>query len=388
MARFSGISCGIKKEEGRKDLGLIFLEDRAEVFGFFTSNRIKSEAVERAEALIGGRPNRNIKAIYVISGNALCRYIGVERDIDSLVRKFAQDIRGFSGERVRSDQIVLLSTGKIGVKLDVQRVLQNSFRALENLKEDADDFSEAILTTDTRPKVVTFERGALRIIGVAKGAGMIFPDFSSATTLSFVVTNSYLPKGFERFVYRTLQRTIGSLNIDSSRSTNDSAVFVFENKVKVSAELLKKGMENVLDRLSKLIAQDGEGVRHVVRLRVFGAEDDRSARGICDFISFSLLLRSSIAGCSPDFGRLLAAIGASGERIGRVKAWVIDHRTKEKVAVIRNSKILTENLRRASQIMENQSYSIDVDVGTGKRGSSAITITDITEDYIKINKSM
>lgn len=397
MAKFSGISCGIKKDEGKKDLGVIFLDRPSCVFGFFTSNRIKSEAIERAQKLIGGKPNKNIRAIYVISGNAMCRYFGVEKDIQTLVKKFAYDIQTFFNEKVKPEQIVLLSTGKIGMKLDVQKVIQSSYSALEKLGEDVTNFSEAILTTDTRTKVSRFEKDGLQIVGVAKGAGMIFPDFSSATTLSFVISNSYLPRGFERTSFNILQRTIGRINIDSSQSTNDSCVFVFENKVKAPIELLKEGVEKVLKELALSIAEDGEGVTHVVEISVRGAKDERSAKNICKAISFSFLLRASIAGSSPDFGRIISSIGSSGEKIGKIKGWISDRPPFEyarssvgekKVQIIKDSKIITENLMQASLIMKNPKYSIEIDVGLKGKGSYSMIVTDITEDYIKINRTM
>ncbi|MCS7212996.1 MAG: bifunctional ornithine acetyltransferase/N-acetylglutamate synthase [Candidatus Calescibacterium sp.] len=386
MAKFSGISCGIKKD--KKDLGLILPDDGSTVFGFFTSNRIKSEAIERAQKIIGGRPNNKIKAVYVLSGNALCRYFGVEKDIQTLVKKFSQDLTKFFSKTIKPDQIVLLSTGKIGVGLDVEKVLQNSYKSIESLHDDVSDFSEAILTTDTKPKVSKFEKNGLYILGVAKGAGMIFPNFSHATTLSFVITNAYLPKGFERNAYEILQKTIGSINIDSSQSTNDSCVFIFENKRKFPEKLLKEGLQKVLGDLAFYIAEDGEGVRHVVRISVLKAQSDRSAKNICSYISFSFLFRSSISGSSPDFGRVLSAIGSSGEKIGKIRAWVSRWDGSKRIEVIKNSKIITENLKNAAEIMKDQKYNIQIDVGLKQNGKYSMLITDITEDYIAINKTM
>lgn len=385
MAKFSGISCGIKK--GKKDLGLIFVEDGSSVFGFFTSNKIKSEAIERSEKIIGRKANRNIRAIYVISGNALCRYFGVEKDIQTIVKKFSEDIHRFSGKKVNPNQIILLSTGKIGVKIQVEDVLKNSYSVLENLSDDVSDFSEAILTTDTKPKISRFEKNGISIVGIAKGAGMIFPDFSSATTLSFIITNSCLPQGFEKVAFDILQGTIGTLNIDSSQSTNDSCIFVFENKVESNKKVLKEGIEKVLSELAFYIAEDGEGVKHVVKLFVHGAKNDSSARSICRNISFSFLFRSSIAGCSPDFGRVLSAVGSSGEQIGKVKITVLSQ-NGDKVIVAKNSKLIIESLEKARNIMKEPKYEIDVDVGLGKKGKYSMLITDITEDYISINKTM
>lgn len=385
MAKFSGVFCGIKKE--KKDLGLILVEDGSDVFGFFTSNKIKSEAIERAEKIIGGKPNKTIKGIYVISGNALCRYVGVEKDIQAMVKKFAEDIQKFSGKKLKTDQIIILSTGKIGVRIQLDSILQNSYKAIENLKDDVSDFSEAILTTDTKTKVSRFEKDEFFIVGVAKGAGMIFPDFSHATTLSFVITNSSLPKGFEKTAFDILQKTIGSVNIDSSQSTNDSCVFVFENKVKTDKKVLEAGVRKVLSDLAMYIAEDGEGVKHVVKLIVHGAKNDASARNISKSISFSFLFRSSIAGASPDFGRVLSAVGSSGEQMGKIKITVISQ-SGNKVVVAANSKVITENLDKAGMLMRESKYTIDVDVGLKKNGRYSMLMTDITEEYISINKTM
>jgi glutamate N-acetyltransferase/amino-acid N-acetyltransferase len=138
-----------------------------------------------------------------------------------------------------------------------------------------------------------------------------------------------------------------------------------------------------------------------VKVVVMGAENERSARKICEIVSSSFLFKSSIAGENPDFGRILAAVGSSGEKIGKINVFIeddfyfFDEKTKkgknteskktEKVQVIRNTKIISENLNLARKIMKKDKYTIYIDIGVGK-GISQILMTDLTEEYVKINK--
>jgi glutamate N-acetyltransferase/amino-acid N-acetyltransferase len=165
---------------------------------------------------------------------------------------------------------------------------------------------------------------------------------------------------------------------------------------------LLKGIEKVLSELAVKIAEDGEGVNHVVKVVVRGAKNEKSARKICEIVSSSFLFKSSIAGENPDFGRVLAAVGSSGEKIGKINVFIeddfsfFDEKTRkgknisgskkpEKIQVIRNTKIISENLDLARKIMKKDKYTIYIDIGIGK-GISQILMTDLTEEYVKINK--
>jgi glutamate N-acetyltransferase/amino-acid N-acetyltransferase len=397
---FSGINCGIKKNS-KKDFGIIVLPQNSQTIGFFTTNKVKSEAIERAEKIL--KKNINPKIIAVISGNALCRYEGVEKDIKEIVSSIKDEVnkRKIFEKKIKDDDIVLLATGKIGTKLNVEKVISSIPKALDNLEEEEKNFAEAILTTDKKTKISRYKDSKISIVGIAKGAGMIFPEFSHATTLSFILTNAQVPKETRKKIYFLLSKTIGAVNIDFSRSTNDSSLFIFGNKENVDDRKLLKGIEKVLSELAVKIAEDGEGVNHVVKVVVMGAENERSARKICEIVSSSFLFKSSIAGENPDFGRILAAVGSSGEKIGKINVFIeddfyfFDEKTKkgknteskktEKVQVIRNTKIISENLNLARKIMKKDKYTIYIDIGVGK-GISQILMTDLTEEYVKINK--
>jgi glutamate N-acetyltransferase/amino-acid N-acetyltransferase len=378
------------------------LPQSSQTIGFFTTNKVKSEAIERAEIIL--KKNINPKIIAVISGNALCRYEGVEKDIKEIVSSIKDEVnkRKIFEKKIKDDDIVLLATGKIGTKLNVEKVISSIPKALDNLEEEEKNFAEAILTTDKKTKISRYKDGKISIVGIAKGAGMIFPEFSHATTLSFILTNAQVPKEARKKIYFLLSKTIGAVNIDFSRSTNDSSLFIFGNKENVDERKLLKGIEKVLSELAVKIAEDGEGVNHVVKVVVMGAENERSARKICEIVSSSFLFKSSIAGENPDFGRVLAAVGSSGEKIGKINVFIeddfsfFDEKTRkgknisgskkpQKIQVIRNTKIISENLDLARKIMKKDKYTIYIDIGIGK-GISQILMTDLTEEYVKINK--
>jgi glutamate N-acetyltransferase/amino-acid N-acetyltransferase len=399
---FSGVSSGIKKNS-KKDFGIIALPQNSQTIGFFTTNKVKSEAIERAETIL--KKNRNPKIIAVISGNAMCRYEGVEKDVRKIVSAIKDEAnkRKISESKIKDEDVILLATGKIGAKIDVDKVINSVPNAFENLTEKCEDFAESILTTDKKVKISRYEHDRIFIVGIAKGAGMIFPEFSHATTLSFILTNTQAPKEMRKKIYFLLSKTIGAINIDFSRSTNDSSLFVFGNKEKSDEKTLLEGIGKVLSELAVKIVEDGEGVNHVVKIVVSGAESEKSARKICEIVSSSFLFKSSIAGENPDFGRVLAAVGSSGEKIGKINVFIednfyffIDEKTRkkkslaesrkpEKVQVVRNTKIISENLDLARKIMKKDKYTIYIDIGVGK-GISQILMTDLTEEYVKINK--
>ncbi len=398
MAEFSGVNSGVKK--GKKDLGLLLLPPGAKVIGFFTSNRIRSEVVERTIQII--RRGR-VRAIFVVSGNAMCRYPGVENDAEKIASLIAQEIKTKKGENITKDEVISLATGHIGEKLQLDKVIKAIPSLVGKLSPKYDDFSEAIMTTDTKPKVVTFQQGKLEIIGIAKGAGMIFPNFSEATTLSFIISNTKIPKRKSE-IRDILSKTLGAINIDSSTSTNDSSILVFEGKVKERENIIIEGLEYVLSNLAIKIAEDGEGVEHVVKVEVSGAENQRSARKICEAISSSLLFKCSIAGASPNFGRILAAIGASGENVGTINVFLSDQfefgktdlnkkEEKEKIQVIKDTKVIEFDKRKAKKIMSQKYYTIKVDVGVKSEksrevegeGKAHILMTDLTEKYVRLN---
>ncbi len=398
---FGGIHCGIKNGR-RKDLGIIFAPEGAKAFGFFTSNQIKSEVVERAENIL--KRKNDVKAVAVVSGNAMCRYIGVEKDCKKVVRKIKDELRK-RGVRAKDDDIILLATGKIGSPLNTAKVLSGIPSLFSSLSEDEKDFSEAILTTDTKKKVIRYRGEGFSILGIAKGAGMIFPRFSEATTLSFIISDTQPPRSKKR-IFEILSRTIGSVNIDSSTSTNDTCLFLFSGEKRVGEDKLLDGISYVLSHLAVKIAEDGEGAKHVVKLRVVGAVSPNSARRIAEAVSHSPLFKASVAGETPDVGRILSAVGSTGEKIGKVKVVFSDEftfhrysdgknksknvgktagRKKKSSVVIRGSKVIHSNLSDARDIMRSRKYSILIDVGAGGRGSAELLMTDLTTEYVKIN---
>jgi len=146
---FGGISSGIKKNL-RKDFGIILLPQKNQTIGFFTTNKVKSEAIERAEAIL--KKNKNPKIIAVISGNAMCRYEGIEKDIKKIVSAIREEAnkRKIFEYKLKDDDIILLATGKIGSKIDADKLINSVPKAFENLKANEEDFAEAILTTDKK----------------------------------------------------------------------------------------------------------------------------------------------------------------------------------------------------------------------------------------------
>ncbi len=406
MALFSGVQAGIKKNK-IEDFGLILPETKfPKIVGFFTSNKVRSEVIDRAEKIL--RKRKTASAIAIISGNAMCRYVGVEQDAQRICQAIADELKlkGLTNgnKNISPEDIVLLATGKIGEKLELKNVLSAVPKLVDSVERDYTRFSKAIMTTDKKPKVSEYKNGPIQIIGIAKGAGMIFPHFSQATTLSFIVANVRFEDDKE--IFRILDQTIGAVNIDSCMSTNDSSIFIFDGDKSIPRSLRLEfvdGLKFVLSELAVKIAEDGEGVTRIVKVVVTGVQNYKVAKRISETVSSSMLFKSSIAGASPDFGRILAAVGSAGVSIGKINVYISNdfeimgydfsstekYESHKRIQVVKDTKIVAQNLDIAREIMKLPRYTIIIDVclSKNKRVSAYTIMTDLTEEYVRFNKS-
>lgn len=307
---WSAARCGIK--QGRPDLGVILSEPPAAAAACVTSNRVRAPCVDRNASLV---PSESIRALVINSGNAnaLTGPKGVQTN-----QAIADELASVLEAPVES--VLTASTGAIGVPLPEDLVT----RALSNLVRRAGSnpkgFAEAIMTTDTVPKVAHLEvtlpgtEESIRLLGVAKGSGMIHPQM--ATTLAFVCTDAKVsPALLEEMLGGVVDDTFNAISVDGDTSTNDM-VIAFANgtrKAEVKDEAQIKAMTEalaaVLDSLAEQVARDGEGATRLLEVEVTGAPDRRSARLIARGICRSSLFKCSVFAGQPDFGRVAMAAG-------------------------------------------------------------------------------
>lgn len=385
--RFSGIHCGIKADE-KLDLGLIATEEPVVAAAVFTKNRVKAAPVLVGEERI---ERGRVQAVLVNSGNA-----NACTGEDGL--RAVRDTCGAVAEELDVDMgyVFPASTGVIGVPLPVDRIESAVVRLVAELSEDhAQRFAESIMTTDRWVKVsqVNFEvegHQPATVLGIAKGAGMIHPNM--ATTLCFLMTDAPMSSSFLRTTLRlAVDNTFNAITVDGDTSTNDTVLALSSGKVNVEplrgsdrdAKNFGAAMNQVLHELSHSIVKDGEGAKHVVTLEVYGAPSEAAARQVARHVSNSLLVKTAVHGCSPNWGRLVMAAGTAGVMFDPAK---LEIRFDDVVVVRKGVAVGGSSEELAREVMGQAEYHVGIGIGSGPAKSSCI-FCDIGDTYVDINSS-
>jgi len=335
----------------------------------------------------GGRA----RAVIVNAGNANCSTgpAGMKAS-----RATAEAVARALG--CRREEVLVCSTGVIGVPLRVERILGALRGLVRAQRESAASFSavaRAIMTTDTRPKWAaascTIGGRRVRLLGCAKGAGMIAPNM--ATMLAFVMTDAAIaPALLQRALRDISSRTFNAITVDGDTSTNDT-LFVLASgasaaRVAPSSRAASRAffaaLESVCWKLALQIVADGEGAKRVVEVEVRGAASDRAAMQVARTIANSPLVKTALAGADPNWGRILAAAGRSGIRFdpNRADIWLAG------VKMYSRGCALPFDERGAHRRLLSDFVPIEVDLRSG-RGTARIWTCDFTADYVDINAS-
>jgi glutamate N-acetyltransferase/amino-acid N-acetyltransferase len=292
--------------------------------------------------------------------------------------------------------VLVCSTGVIGVPLRVDRIL----RGVPNLVLDAarnapafDDFTRAIMTTDTRQKFAAAQCRLsgrnVRLLGCAKGAGMIHPQM--ATMLAYVVTDAVIHQPLLQRALATVARTtFNAITVDGDTSTNDTLLVLASGGAGNRPIVRKDGsyrrfleaLDSVCHSLALQIVADGEGARRVIEVEVRGAASDRAAEQVARTIAGSSLVKTMFAGGDPNWGRVLAAAGRAGVRFdpSRTDVYLAGTLTCKGGVEARFSE------RRLHKRLSRDFVPVVVDLGSGK-GQARVWTCDFTADYVHINAS-
>jgi glutamate N-acetyltransferase/amino-acid N-acetyltransferase len=291
---------------------------------------------------------------------------------------------------VSADDVLPCSTGVIGERLPVERMMEALGPLVENLSaEGLEPFSRAILTTDTGPKTsareIHLKSGTVRIVGVAKGAGMIAPNM--ATMLAYILTDAAVDAAtLNEILGLAVQNSFNSITIDGDTSTNDTVLLLASGKgseVRRNAdlELFIAAVAQVCEELADMIVADGEGATRVVTVRVLGAVDDADAKRGARSISESLLVKTALAAADPNWGRIAMALGKSGADVNQESISL----SIGEVRILENGAICQEyEESEAVRVMERDRYTITVTMGDGP-GTAVMKTCDLTEEYVRIN---
>jgi glutamate N-acetyltransferase/amino-acid N-acetyltransferase len=386
--RFATCAAGIRYP-GRTDLLLALFDPGTTVAGLLTQSKTASAPVEWCRAHLA---HGMARALVVNSGNSNA-FTG--RRGEEAVRITAEAAARAAGSLAAD--VYIASTGVIGEPIDAQKIASRLGELAECAKSDGFEAAvRAIMTTDTYPKLATrsAEIGGVPVTinGIAKGAGMIAPDM--ATMLAFLFTDAAIePSVLQALLPEAAEDSFNAVTIDGDTSTSDT-LLLFATGAAASRGAprigspddsrlasFKRALFEVMQDLAKQIAKDGEGLTKFVTVRVTGAESKQAARRIAFSIANSPLVKTAIAGEDPNWGRIVMAVGKSGEAADRdrLAIWLGDIEIAKEGAVAPDYR---EGLGAA--YMKNSEIAVTVDVGVGS-ASATVWTCDLTAGYVAIN---
>jgi glutamate N-acetyltransferase / amino-acid N-acetyltransferase len=296
----------------------------------------------------------------------------------------------------RAQEVFLASTGVIGEPLAHEKITRIlGLLAGAAAADGWRDAAEAIMTTDTYPKLATasaeIDGKHVTINGIAKGSGMIAPDM--ATMLAFLFTDANLPADvLQKLLAEGAAKSFNCITVDSDTSTSDTLLLFATGKCAhgavakasdVRLAQFKERLDSVLLDLALQVVKDGEGARKLIRIEVSGAHSNEAAKRIAFSIANSPLVKTAIAGGDANWGRIVMAVGKAGETAERDKLRIAfgNHVVAEK-----GERAAGYNETEATKAVAGRDVSISVDLGLGK-GAARVWTCDLTEGYIRINGS-
>ena len=383
--KYSAVSAGIRIKD-RLDLGLIYCETPAVAAGVFTTNRVKAAPVLLdMERIRQGRA----QALLVNSGvaNACTGETGMQA---------AQTCSSLIAAALNIDEnlVQIASTGVIGEQLPVEKISGAVDDLVENLSsEKYDQVAQAIMTTDTVPK--TAERACfltgceVKLLGIAKGAGMIMPDM--ATMLGFVMTDVDIAADIlQHHLSAGVKQSFNRITVDGDTSTNDTVLVLASCKSgnpeidaleTEDSRIFAEALADLLLDLAMQIVTDGEGATKLVTIKVINAQNEMKAEQAARTIANSSLVKTAFFGEDANWGRIIAALGRSGVEFDQNS---VDIAFDDVVLVKDGLALGAEAEKRATEVLKQKTFTVTVDLKMGKAGSEIYTC-DLSLDYIKIN---
>ena len=385
----------------RDDLVMFYFRDGANYASVYTQSKIVSENIKWNQNI----KSKKIRALLVNTRNANAftgkeGYKSLKILAEDLSTKLSekQKIDEEKPSRIKSSDVIFACTGTIGEKFPTDKIFSSIPDLINKIKYTQNKYiwikaAMGILTTDLVPKLAMEEcfigNKKIKIYGLAKGSGMIYPNM--ATTLGFIFTDASIPTNIlQKLLKKNITNSFNAITCDGDTSTNDMVSIFATGKANnveiknINDEKLKnfeKSLFNVLLNLAKRVAADGEGASKFVSIRVKNCKSDEEAKKISFSIANSPLVKTAIAGEDPNWGRVIMAIGKSNVNIKLNKLNLNFGPFK----VIENG-ILSKSYQETevASYMKGENIDILVDIGIGKKEFTAYTM-DFTKKYIEIN---
>jgi len=383
--RFGGVACGLKPS--RRDLALVVSDHPAAAAGLFTRNRAAAAPVQDARPRV---PAEGIRAIVANSGNANALTGPAGLDDVSVIRSAVADALG-----VQKRAVLTASTGVIGARLPAMKIVTALPGLVEQLGDHPDLAAEAIMTTDTRPKMTAREvtlGGKIAIVSaLCKGSGMLAPQL--ATTLCLVTTDAAVtPKALQEVLGRAVQKTLNMVSVDGEMSTNDCVIALangLAGNPRISEpgpdlDVLENALTDLFGELARAMAADGEGATKMMEVVVTGAPSEAIARDCALSIASSPLVKAAVFGADPNWGRILSTVGA---RAGS-QDWPVDpfraRVTLQAVTVFGGGAPIEFDREALRARMRESRIDVLVELGQGEARAVGWGC-DLSYDYVKIN---
>ena len=385
---FAGISAGLKTSK-KKDLALILAPEGSICTGMFTQSAVRADCVEMSEQRIQ-RCSGLVRAILINSGqaNACIGNLGTQHFLTATSK--VSELLG-----IEEKQVLMCSTGLIGVPIPINDLVKEIPKLVSDLKVNSfKNAAEAILTTDLTPKTISIETNIegrkIKIAGLAKGSGMIYPNM--ATMLAFLTCDVGVEKEeWEKMIFSAVQKSFNAISVDGETSTNDSFIGINAGKKinKKFSPIIQSGIDIVCQYLAKNIARDGEGANCLLEVLVQGAKHKDDAIRIAKSICNSALVKTAIHGCDPNWGRIISAAGNAGVKFNfnEVDLYIGDYQilAKGKLKQYDSPKV-TEYIksRMKGKYLVEDIVRIVVNLNCGQSKGIAWGC-DLSKKYIEIN---
>ena len=396
----STISANLYSKQ-RDDLVLFYFRNGATHASVYTQSKLISENIKWNLKI----SKKKIKALLINTRNANAftgkdGYKGLKILANDLSQELSQKQKSDEEKpkKIEADEILFACTGTIGEIFPTEKIKSAIPNLVKKIKYNQNKYiwmkaSIGILTTDLKPKLAMEEcyigNKLVKIYGIAKGSGMIYPNM--ATTLGFIFTDATIPSSIlKQLLKQNIQKTFNAISCDGDTSTNDMVSIFATGEVansNINTAKDKKlsdfsvSLFNVLLNLAKRVAADGEGASKFISIRVKNCKTEEDAKKICFSIANSPLVKTAIAGEDPNWGRIIMAVGKSNVDLNPNKISI----KLGNITIIENGKLLNSyNEHEAANYMKEEKIDLLINMNLGKKEFTSYTM-DLTKKYIEIN---
>lgn len=376
--------CGIRNDQSKNDVAILYSDTVCQVGAVYTKNIVKADPLLLDKEVL---KDHKAQAIIVNSGNAnACAPNG-------MTNAKKEQAAAASLLDLPEDQVLVASTGVIGVELPIDRIEKN----IQSIKfgKNIEPAAKAIMTTDTKEKIVSLKTKIqgkeVSLLGICKGSGMIHPNMG--TMLAFILTDCAIEGNvLQKALLDNTNKTFNRVSVDGDTSTNDMCIVMANGQASNSMivdegedlNTFKEALHEVMEQLAIKIAKDGEGASRLITCTVKGASSEKQAETLAKSVVSSSLLKAAIFGHDANWGRILCAMGYSGAEFDPNLVDVAFSSREGKIEVCSNGKGIEFSEEKATQVLSQDEVFIFIELHSGHEQCTCWGC-DLTYDYVKIN---